>query len=215
MPTGTWDRLPPQRRAAVIAAAEAEFGARGFSGGSLNTVCREAGVSKGSLFQYFADKADLYVYLAELSSDRIRSTIEIAAAKLDWDADFFGALDALLETWVRYFYDHPLERAMTAAANLEPDPIARTAVREAVNRHYLAVLRPLLDRAVAGGFLREGSDTTLLLSMFLLVLPHLALAPHVQGLDPILGLADGDADHAVRTAQQLTATLLDPYRAHD
>lgn len=213
MPTGTWDRLPPQRRAAVVAAAEAEFAARGFSGGSLNTICREAGVSKGSLFQYFTDKADMYVYLAELSSERIRSAIEITVRKLDWDTDFFGALDSLLDTWVRYFYDHPLELAMTAAANLEPDPIARTAVREAVNRHYVEVVRPLVETAAAAGLIREGADTEALLSILLLMLPHLAIAPHVRGLDPTLGLADGDADHAVRTAQRLVGTLMHPYRA--
>ncbi|WP_433678919.1 hypothetical protein [Nocardia sp. CA-119907] len=42
--------------------------------------------------------------------------------------------------------------------------------------------------------------------MALLVLPHLALAPHVQGL------AEGDADHAVVTARRLIAALLHPYR---
>ncbi|MGW4249753.1 TetR/AcrR family transcriptional regulator, partial [Nocardia sp. NPDC004722] len=147
MPTGTWDRLPDERRAAVLAAAEAEFAERGFSRGSLNTICREAGVSKGSLFQYFADKADMYVHLAELASVRIRVAMEAEIAELPWGEDFFGSMRSLLGSWVRYFYDHPRERAMTAAANLEPDPVARTAVREAVNRHYLAVLRPLIEKA--------------------------------------------------------------------
>lgn len=211
MPTGTWERLPEKRRAAVLAAAEAEFAARGFSGGSLNTICREAGVSKGSLFQYFTDKADMYVHLAELASVRIRAAMETEIAKLPWDEDFAGALDQLLDAWVRYFYDHPLERAMTAAANLEPDPTARTPVREAVNSHYLAVLRPLVERAVAAGQLRADTDVEIVLSLLLLVLPHLALAPHVEGLDPLLGLVEGDADHAAATARRLTGAMLTPY----
>lgn len=215
MPTGTWDRLPPKRRAAVIAAAEAEFAARGFSGGSLNTICREAGVSKGSLFQYFADKADMYVYLAERSSERIRAAMEIIVGELDWASDFAGSLTALLDAWVRYFYDHPLERAMTAAANLEPDPVARTAVREAVNRHYLAVLRPLLEIGTSSGALRPDADVDSLLALLLLVLPHLALAPHVQGLDPVFGLAAGGADHAVGTAHRLVEAILPAGRSSE
>ncbi|MBB1154667.1 MULTISPECIES: TetR/AcrR family transcriptional regulator [Amycolatopsis] len=211
MPTGTWERLPEKRRAAVLAAAEAEFAARGFSGGSLNTICREAGVSKGSLFQYFTDKADMYVHLAELASVRIRAAMEAEIAKLPWDKDFAGALDRLLDAWVRYFYDHPLERAMTAAANLEPDPVARTPVREAVNSHYLAVLRPLVERAVAAGQLRADTDVEIVLSLLLLVLPHLALAPHVEGLDPLLGLVEGDSEHAAATARRLTGAMLGPY----
>lgn len=50
MPTVTWARVDPARRAAVVEAAEAEFGAHGFSRGSLNVIARRAGVAKGSLF---------------------------------------------------------------------------------------------------------------------------------------------------------------------
>ena len=59
MPTPTWQRLDESRRQAITDAAEAEFAANGFSGGSLNVIARDAGVAKGSLFQYFTDKADL------------------------------------------------------------------------------------------------------------------------------------------------------------
>lgn len=212
MPTGTWERLPADRRDAVLAAAEAEFGARGFSGGSLNTICSEAGVSKGSLFQYFADKADLYVYLADLASRRVRSAMEAHIARLDWE-DFASAMDGLAEAWVRYFYDHPLDRALTAAANLEPDLAARTSVRAVVDGHYLAVLRPLIERGVADGQLRPDADMEALLALLLLAVPHLALAPHVRGLDPVLGLTGSDPERAVATAQRVTGTLWRPYRS--
>ena len=82
MPTPTWNRLPAAKRDAVLAAAEAEFGERGFSGASLNTICRKAEISKGSLFQYFTDKADMYAHLAELASLRIRAAMEAEVARL-------------------------------------------------------------------------------------------------------------------------------------
>jgi hypothetical protein len=47
MPTVTWARVDPARRAAIIEAAEDEFGAHGFSRGSLNVIARRAGVAKG------------------------------------------------------------------------------------------------------------------------------------------------------------------------
>lgn len=212
MPKGTWDRLPAQRRAAVVAAAEAEFTARGFSAGSLNAICQAAGVSKGSLFQYFTDKADMYVHMVELASRRISAAMETEIDRLDWEHDFFEALNGLVEAWVRYFYEHPRDRAMTVAANLEPDPLARTSVRAVVNRDYLAVLRPLVEDAVESGQFREDCDVEALLSLLLLTLPHLALAPHVQGLDPVMGMATGDVEHAVTTSNRLITALLHPYR---
>ncbi|MGZ6778418.1 MAG: TetR/AcrR family transcriptional regulator, partial [Mycobacterium sp.] len=116
MPTVTWARVDPSRRAAVIAAAEAEFSAHGFSRGSLNVIARRAGVAKGSLFQYFADKRDLYSYIADIGSLRVRSYMEDRIRELDPGRPFFEFLTDLLDSWVAYFADHPLDRALHAAA---------------------------------------------------------------------------------------------------
>jgi AcrR family transcriptional regulator len=200
MPTSTWDRLPAPRREAVIAAAEAEFGAQGFSRGSLNVIAREAGVSKGSLFQYFADKADLCAYLADLVSLRIRAHLEAKAADLPWETDFFGALRGLGHIWVRYYARHPLELSLTAAANLELDGASRAAVRAVVNRHYLEFLSPLIEVARRTGQLADDADRDAFLALLMLVMPHLVIAAGNPDLDALLGLGRGrviDGERAV------------------
>src|SRR2546421_8018129 len=187
MPTVTWARLDPLRRAAVIEAAEAEFGAHGFSRGSLNVSARRAGVAKRSLFQYFADKRDLYAFIADIGSQRVRSYMEDLIRELDPNRPFFDFLTDLLDGWVAYYADHPRERALHAAASLEVDTDARISVRTVIHRHYLEVLRPLVRDARTRGDLRSDSDTDALLSLLLMIFPHLALAPYVRGMDPILG----------------------------
>ncbi|MET7289468.1 TetR/AcrR family transcriptional regulator [Streptomyces sp. NPDC005573] len=213
MPTGTWERLPEARRSAIVRAAEQEFSARGFSGGSLNTIARTAGVAKGSLFQYFTDKADLYAHLSELASLRIRAAMETRIRALDWEADFFTAFTGLALAWEAYFHDHPLERALTAAANLEPDSAALGAVRRVVNEHYLAVLGPLLRAAQERGDLRPDADLDAFLSMLLLVLPHLALAAHHPGLDPVLGLGAARPEDRAAAVVRLTEVFRSAFGA--
>lgn len=190
MPTATWARLPAERRNAVVAAAEAEFAAKGFSRGSLNVIAREAGVAKGSLFQYFDDKLDLFAHLSDLASTRIGTAMAKYNAPLPWADDYWGALATSLEAWVHHFRDHPIDLALTAAVNLEPDTEARVAVRAAVHRHYLVGLRSIIDRGVAVGAVRPGADLDAFLALMLLVMPHLALAANTPGLDPVLGLHD-------------------------
>lgn len=151
MPTVTWARVDPARRAAVVEAAEAEFGAHGFSRGSLNVIARRAGVAKGSLFQYFADKRDLYAFIADIASQRVRSYMEDLIRELDPNRPFFEFLTDLLDGWVAYFAEHPRERALHAAATLEVDTDARISVRSVLHRHYLDVLRPLVRDAHARG----------------------------------------------------------------
>ena len=155
MPTVTWSRLGGDRRAAVVAAAEAEFAAHGFSGGSLNAIARHAGVAKGSLFQYFADKRDLYAYITEVGSQRVRSYTEEQIRALDASRPFFEFLTDLLDVWVAYFAEHPRERALHAAASFEVDTDARVSVRAVIHRHYLEVLRPLVHDAQRRGDLSE------------------------------------------------------------
>ena len=145
MPTVTWARLDPARRDAIVAAAEAEFGAHGYSRGSLNVIARRAGVAKGSLFQYFADKRDLYAFIADIGSQRVRTYMEERIRSLDPNRPFFDFLTDLLDDWVAYFADHPRERALHAAASFEVDVDARVSVRTVIHRHYLDVLRPLLS----------------------------------------------------------------------
>lgn len=207
MPTQTWERLSPERRAAVTSAAEREFATHGFSRGSLNNIAREAGVSKGSLFQYFEDKVDLFAYLAGLASLRIRDAMASVATGLAWDQDFFGALQQLNVAWVSYFYDHPTDLALTAAANLEPDKVTRAAVRDAASEHYLGMLRPLFELAGATGQLRDGADHEALLALLLLVVPHVALAPHVLGLDAVLGFEGASPEEAAALAHRLFSVL--------
>lgn len=108
--------------------------------------------------------------------------------ELDPSRPFFEFLTDWLDAWVAYFADHPHERALHAAATLEVDTEARVSVQNVIHRHYLEVMRPLVRDAHVRGDLRAESDTDALLSLLLLIFPHLALAPYMRGLDPILGL---------------------------
>ena len=211
MPTVTWARVDPARRAAVIEAAEAEFGAHGFSNGSLNVIARRAGVAKGSLFQYFADKRDLFAFITDAGSQRVRSYMEERIRELDPSRPFFEFLTDLLDTWVAYYANHPLDRSLHAAASLEVDTEARVSVRNVVDRHYLEVLRPLVRDAHARGDLRADSDTDALLSLLLMIFPHMALAPYVRGLDPVLGLDDPSPEQPALAVRRLVAVLADAF----
>jgi AcrR family transcriptional regulator len=214
MPTVTWARVDQNRRAAVIEAAEAEFGAHGFSQGSLNVIARRAGVAKGSLFQYFADKRDLYAYIAEIGSQRVRSHMEDRIRALDPSRPFFEFLTDLLDTWVAYYADHPQDRALHAASSFEVDTEARISVRTVIHRHYLEVLRPLVRDAHVRGDLREDCDTDAMLSLLLMIFPHMALAPYVRGMDPILGLDDPTPEQPALAVRRLVAVLTDAFASN-
>ena len=85
-------------------------------------------------------------------------------------------------------------------------------MRAVIHRHYLEVLRPLVRDAHARGDLRADCDTDALLSLLLMIFPHLALAPYVRGMDPILGLDDPTPEQPALAVRRLVAVLAAAFR---
>ncbi len=191
-----------------------EFGRRGYSGASLNVIAREAGVAKGSLFQYFDDKFEFFAYVAEQTSLTIYAAMTpllSGPAEGESFADYFADL---VDVWIDYMATHPLERGVTAATTMELDAEIRQAVREPVHRLYAQALRPLLAQAVLRGDLPADTDTEAMLSMLVLLLPHLALAPFEPGLDAALVLHGTSGAERAAGSRRLLATLISPVSAH-
>lgn len=65
MCTETFLRLPEEKRTRFLNAAWEEFTSARFVDASVNKIVRRAGIPRGSFYQYFTDKDDLFAYLLE------------------------------------------------------------------------------------------------------------------------------------------------------
>lgn len=63
MPKQTFLNLPEEKRNNVVNAAIDEFAQHGLENGSTNRIVSKSGISKGSFYQYFEDKLDVFMYL--------------------------------------------------------------------------------------------------------------------------------------------------------
>lgn len=63
MPTTTFFNLPPPKREKLLGAAIAEFARRPYGEVSINRIIQAAEIPRGSFYQYFADKTDLFRYV--------------------------------------------------------------------------------------------------------------------------------------------------------
>ena len=66
MPKQTFFNLPQEKRQTIIDVAIEEFAENGFENASINRMVANSGISKGSFYQYFADKLDLFKHLIDL-----------------------------------------------------------------------------------------------------------------------------------------------------
>jgi len=63
VPSDTFFRLPEEKRQRLMDAAWEEFTTVRFSDASINKIIRSANIPRGSFYQYFTDKDDLFSYL--------------------------------------------------------------------------------------------------------------------------------------------------------
>lgn len=104
----------------VLAAAEAEFGEKGFAGARLDGVAARAGLQRPSLLHYFRDKDALY----DATAAQILRDVADHIAKAAPDATGAAAPETLASVWV----DFALERSNAARLLLrhmiDPPPAA-------------------------------------------------------------------------------------------
>lgn len=87
-----FDNLKQEKRERIINAAIKEFVQKGFEKASTNEIVIRANISKGSLFNYFNSKKDLYIYLIEYSINVIEQMVE----QIDLDeTDIFKRIEKI------------------------------------------------------------------------------------------------------------------------
>jgi len=94
LPKQTFFNLPNDKKATLIKAARKEFSRVPFYEASVANIVKEADISRGSFYQYFEDKDDLYFYLLEKQGKERWETF-IKALKSS-NGDLFSALETLL-----------------------------------------------------------------------------------------------------------------------
>ncbi len=67
----TFQNLPPHKQQRVLDEALSEFARQGYARASLNTLVRRLGIAKGSIFQYFRDKAGLFRTVFHFAVERV------------------------------------------------------------------------------------------------------------------------------------------------
>ena len=133
---------PEARRAAILAAALEEFTARGYEGARLDDVAKRAGVAKGTIYLYFADKEALFQDLVRSMVHPVLGTIEKMHG-IDIPARML--VEGLLGTFVREVYGTRRKDLIRLILSEGPrfPAIAEFYYHEVIER-VLRIVRPIL-----------------------------------------------------------------------
>lgn len=82
MPTDTFLKLSEEKKEKIIEAGKQEFSQSSLSEASIKNIVQNAGIARGSFYQYFENKEDLLKYILEINREsidkKINKTLELS-----------------------------------------------------------------------------------------------------------------------------------------
>ena len=152
-------KKPFSREAALMQAALAEFGRVSYEAASLNTILKNARISKGVFYHHFADKQALYFFVLEHAFNAKWAYIR---KKAEEDRAIFahGNIFEKFRLQAAYATEfaalHPQYQALSRMLLREPDSPILRLVRQRFGTDTAGLLAEMVDEALERNELRCG-----------------------------------------------------------
>ncbi len=185
------------RREHILDAASRCFAHTGFHRTTMQHVCREAGVSPGAVYVYFASKEDLISGITERDRSKLAAELAVVAKS----PDILAALSGLGE---HYMVEEPREKQQLVieigCESMRGGPVAD--IFRAVDQSVIALFETLFRRAEAEGKIAPEHDARTLACALAVIGDGLMWR---RAVDPAF-----DAKSIVPVITALIGTLLNP-----
>lgn len=159
MPKDTFHNLPAAKKQKIFAAAVREFSARRFSEASINQIVKAAGIPRGSFYQYFSGKEDLFLYMFETIAREKREIIGRTGAESP-QANVFELCLATTRASFAWGQSHPEYIQISMLMEIDPSEFIaglRTKMAEG--------LKSLIKQDINLGRIKPEIDADLLVDM--------------------------------------------------
>jgi TetR/AcrR family transcriptional regulator len=147
LPLKTFTNLPEVKRAVIETAAIDEFSENSFQSASISKIVAQASIAKGSFYQYFIDKRDLYQHLLSIAQ---KKKIEMVGKMTppSMSMDTFGYLRWMIQVAVMFELRHPKLARIERQAFLDAPLVDPTEPEEEGASEPVARFREFLMQGV-------------------------------------------------------------------
>lgn len=166
MPKDTFFNLSNSKRDRIVEAALSEFQMHTFDHASINRIVEKSNISKGSFYQYFEDKKDLYKYLIEkIATDKMAYLTP--AMQNPFDHTLFEVIHDMNFAGLRFALDQP--QYMEIGRKLMQDkshPIFHE-IMASNQEKAIVVYKSLVEQAQVKGEIKAELDPNLIANLIM------------------------------------------------
>jgi len=162
MPKDTFNNLCEDKKRKIFYAAVQEFAMRRFSEASINQIVKTAGIPRGSFYQYFEDKEDIYLYMfSEIG--REKQEIINSVGQLNPDADFFEAYQHNVRILLEWSKTKPEYNQI--GLFMEIDDSEFISKLRGISNQYFSRMSEMIERDKKRGLVKSDTDSELIAEM--------------------------------------------------
>ncbi len=169
----TFLRLPEEKKENIIRQGLLEFSIKNYQDANTDLICKACGISKGSLYHYFENKKNFYLFLLSHSVAAFEST---GTGSCGEGESFYDVLFCGFEAKLTMYRTHPKEVALLTMAAKEQCAEVYAEKTELLKNSVQQARRldeTRLKAALSHMTLREGVDASLALDALSLYLDAL------------------------------------------
>ncbi|MFE5895620.1 TetR/AcrR family transcriptional regulator [Streptomyces sp. NPDC056468] len=198
------DKEQPRRRQArgerriaqLLEAAATVFTTTGYTAASTNAIAREAGVSPGTLYQFFPNKEAIAIELGDRLMHEMRETYGEALAPVGPATPLDEAVGSAVDRFIAFNCEHPVFFALMHGPDI---PGRITEEHDALHATLLSRIQGLLS-----SFLPDADPADLTRTA------HMCLGMYKAGLELALGHEGAERDAYVQELKNALIRYLDP-----
>jgi AcrR family transcriptional regulator len=157
VPKDTFFNLSEEKRTLICDVARDEFAEYTFDQASINRIVAKSGIAKGSFYQYFEDKSDLFSYLVQLGAQEKIKYVSPIMHKAG-EQDIFTLLGEMFIAGIQFVKEHPKYDAISTKLLADKSaPIYQKTVADSISTAS-EFYEMLLENAIVRGEVRRDID---------------------------------------------------------
>ncbi len=179
IPSNTFFNLSTDKQDRIITASINEFSKRSFEDAKLSNIIKESMIPRGSFYQYFIDKKDLYLYIFEIIKNK---KIEYLKNLLinEQEIPFLELFRLLYAQGIKFSIDHPQYVDIFKVFINTKGPIYKELMGDS-GKEAQAYYVGYIESDKAKGIIRKDIDSQILADLVISLTTNIAINEFSEG----------------------------------
>lgn len=161
MPKKTFYNIPEEKREKIIKTLIKYFAEKPYSKVDIEDIAKECGIAKGSMYQYFENKKDMYFYAIKVATER---SLEVLKNVNFENISLFDFIEQTFELNWNFLIKYPYEYILLEKSAFYDDSPYREEIRDYYEKLTKSILFDFVAKNQKSGYIRNDIPTEVIVA---------------------------------------------------